>query len=447
MAFSARFVTHASTPIMIAYHRHLRATWERQVSDNSARHTLGGSDPEQEKDLRDCLAHFHDYAYLVSHPFLDRIPEVRALQDEARVRAFRRITTRLIERLRPSGELAPEDPAWRPYRVLQQRYLMGQEMAAVQVGMQMSKRQLHREQRRGLQALLASLTKSAEQPLGASQGDQDPQDSLRSHVLPDRSAFGPVDVLGQIERAIASVQPLADAQNVTLRIHSAAPSLVIDGYPALFRQLLVGLFSLAIRHTEGSTVSIQAASSDPRYCTVTLEIACPSHSAPEPLAIGSVQTALAQVQQADLDVFETSTGTSIKARWPSRPSQETVLLVEDNPDLVSLMTVYLREQGYTVVAVSDSLTATEQIRGRMPDYVVLDVVLQGIDGWELLRQLKADERTREIPVVICSVLQEPELANALGADAYLPKPITPADLRQCLDRLAEQRRGLSARPR
>lgn len=56
--------------------------------------------------------------------------------------------------------------------------------------------------------------------------------------------------------------------------------------------------------------------------------------------------------------------------------------------------------------------------------IILDVLMPGEDGWELLMEFKANESTRDIPVVICSVFSEPQLARNLGAAAYLPKPVT-----------------------
>jgi CheY-like chemotaxis protein len=59
-----------------------------------------------------------------------------------------------------------------------------------------------------------------------------------------------------------------------------------------------------------------------------------------------------------------------------------------------------------------------------PDVINLDVMMPGIDGWELLQRLKTLRETHLIPVIICSVIYDPELAFALGASQYGPKPVT-----------------------
>jgi CheY-like chemotaxis protein len=67
-----------------------------------------------------------------------------------------------------------------------------------------------------------------------------------------------------------------------------------------------------------------------------------------------------------------------------------------------------------------------------PTVIILDVLLPQEDGWELLMSLRADDRTRDIPVIVCSVLREPQLARSLGASAHLPKPVTQGALLEAL---------------
>ena len=67
----------------------------------------------------------------------------------------------------------------------------------------------------------------------------------------------------------------------------------------------------------------------------------------------------------------------------------------------------------------------------------MDVMMPKVDGWELLLSLKAGVETRDIPIIICSVLNEPEMALALGAAAYIPKPVIQGDLLRALAPWAE----------
>lgn len=105
-------------------------------------------------------------------------------------------------------------------------------------------------------------------------------------------------------------------------------------------------------------------------------------------------------------------------------SDRSMLLVVDNHlDFTQLVTRYLAGDEWDVVSAVDVDRAFSIAQARHPRAVLLDVVIPGRDGWDLLSQLKASHSTRDIPVVICSILAEPEVALTLGAAAYLRKPI------------------------
>jgi signal transduction histidine kinase/DNA-binding response OmpR family regulator len=101
----------------------------------------------------------------------------------------------------------------------------------------------------------------------------------------------------------------------------------------------------------------------------------------------------------------------------------TVLVIEDDPSVVRLLREYLEPAGYRVEAATTGEAGLEAMRTEPPVAVVLDVLLPGIDGWEVLRRAKNDGRLRAIPVVILTVLDERDVGLALGAADYLVKPV------------------------
>ncbi len=70
-----------------------------------------------------------------------------------------------------------------------------------------------------------------------------------------------------------------------------------------------------------------------------------------------------------------------------------------------------------------------------PDLIILDVMMPTMDGWQVLRSLKQNPGTEKIPIIVCSVLKEPELAISLGARAYLKKPVDRLELLATLERI------------
>ena len=117
------------------------------------------------------------------------------------------------------------------------------------------------------------------------------------------------------------------------------------------------------------------------------------------------------------------------------PAGRTVLVVDDDPDVISLFRRYLEEQGYQVIGATDAVEALRLAWEERPYAITLDIVLPGEDGWTVLRALKEDSATREIPVIICSVVQDEDTGFSLGAADYLTKPVSREALLSALERL------------
>jgi putative two-component system response regulator len=108
-----------------------------------------------------------------------------------------------------------------------------------------------------------------------------------------------------------------------------------------------------------------------------------------------------------------------------------VLVVDDNPDTMTLMRELLETQGYSVVAVADASQAETEIRRELPDLILSDVIMPGKSGYELCRELKSDPATRLIPFVLITGLADREdklRGIEAGADDFLNKPIFSEEL-------------------
>jgi GAF domain-containing protein/DNA-binding response OmpR family regulator len=124
-----------------------------------------------------------------------------------------------------------------------------------------------------------------------------------------------------------------------------------------------------------------------------------------------------------------------KTQEEGRRSDRVILAIDDDAQVIALYERYLQPQGFQVIALTDPLQAKERIRQLRPFAVTLDIMMPGKDGWTLLNELKTDPETRDIPVIICSILEEEEKGFSLGAADYLVKPILEDDLLNALNRL------------
>jgi signal transduction histidine kinase/CheY-like chemotaxis protein len=157
-----------------------------------------------------------------------------------------------------------------------------------------------------------------------------------------------------------------------------------------FCQMMGGDISVTSEHGRGSTFTVRL----PR--NVSEPAAAPSHAAERRAPAG--------------DVASSHEGT-------------VVLVVDDDQNTRDLLTRGLQKEGFEVRAVSSGQHGLELARELKPDAITLDVLMPGMDGWAVLKALKADEQTREIPVIMVSMSDDREIGGSLGASDFLPKPI------------------------
>ncbi len=122
-----------------------------------------------------------------------------------------------------------------------------------------------------------------------------------------------------------------------------------------------------------------------------------------------------------------------------------MLLVEDDPDGRRMYAEWLRTAGFVVEEAHNGLQALERAFDVHPDLIVVDLNIPGIDGFELTRRLRQDERTSDVPVLAvtgyAAFAAEPDRAQRAGCDAVLQKPCSPDLLERALRTLAAERRS------
>lgn len=115
----------------------------------------------------------------------------------------------------------------------------------------------------------------------------------------------------------------------------------------------------------------------------------------------------------------------------------TILVADDDADVLALVGVRLERDGHRVITAGDGRAALTLATGRRPDLAVLDVMMAGLDGYEVVRAIRANDATCEMPVILLTArVQEDDRARgvAAGADFYLEKPFSPNALRDCVQR-------------
>ena len=113
---------------------------------------------------------------------------------------------------------------------------------------------------------------------------------------------------------------------------------------------------------------------------------------------------------------------------PAKPDAKTILLVEDNPHNRKIFSGMLTHHGFRVREAETGELALQMVKEELPDLILMDLSIPGIDGWECTRRLKADPNTKTVPIIALTahaMRGDEDRARAAGCDGYLSKPISP----------------------
>lgn len=161
--------------------------------------------------------------------------------------------------------------------------------------------------------------------------------------------------------------------------------------------------------------------------TIELPRIAPAVLAPSGLgSVGDSQSAANSAINTDVIRGGTIRGEAIRG---------TVLAIDDNPDALDLISRSLSKDGYRVIMATSGEAGLVLARSHRPDIITLDVMMPQMNGWQVLAAIKADVHLSTTPVVLLSVVENNEIAMALGATDCLTKPIDWGKLQVCLDRL------------
>jgi CheY-like chemotaxis protein len=110
------------------------------------------------------------------------------------------------------------------------------------------------------------------------------------------------------------------------------------------------------------------------------------------------------------------------------PARIPILIVEDGPEAVAVYRSFLKDSPFQMIATGTTREAEELLETLQPAAIILDIMLRSETSWSFLARLKADSRTRDIPVLVVSTIEDQAKGYQLGADRYLLKPIGRAQL-------------------
>ena len=120
-------------------------------------------------------------------------------------------------------------------------------------------------------------------------------------------------------------------------------------------------------------------------------------------------------------------------------NEKKILCIEDEAEMIDLIRLILGRRGFDVQGATGGLDGIKKVKATLPDLVLLDLMMPDMDGWEVYQQMKADETTRNIPVIVVTAKAQ-NIDKVLGlhiakVDDYITKPFSPAELLASVERI------------
>lgn len=338
-----------------------------------------------------------------------------------------------IERLKPHPNAPAAGRSDRLYQVLTQRYVYGETQEAVAEKLHITARHLRREQNDAVQLLARLLWQEPVNPTPMPPAEA-PPDGWSAQLRQELTALqkgGPTvtaDVGETIQRVVELLAPVLHPSGVELGMTRQLTGLAVAVQPTGLRQLLVRAITEWARHLAGGEIEISAA-----QASGEVQIRLTGSPAPIDYLPGDplLQELLSQFD-GSLTVEQSENHTGLMLALDAAPPLR-VLVVDDNEDLHHFYRRFVANTRYQIISLTDGKDLLEKLAEVQPDAVVLDVMLPNVDGWELLAQLRQHPLGQRLPVLVCSVIQEETLARALGATAYIRKPVGRSSLLQALN--------------
>jgi len=397
------------------------------------------------------LSHLYDPASLQNHPLVSMLSLDASTDHVTRAQGVRRILLECLEMLKPEMRESERAKAARAYAILTYRYVDGLSMEEIADKLALSLRQTYREHEKGIKAVASLLWDRIQREKGT--GHPAPEtapvvadrlEAVQAEVNRLRQAGGisepmnPGEVLEGVRALLAPIIRQTGTQ-IQMPPPDAWPTVIADR--VMLRQAFLNLLSHALYSTGGNlTITVLRG---PVNLTVNVreepsgvprQPAGSGAAAQDPEKIGlAVARALIEAQGGYLEVREQDGPWEAQISLPV-PGQQIVLVIDDNADIVALFQRYLGGHKVSVVGATDGEQALRLAAELQPQVITLDVMMPQQDGWEILQRLKDSPDTQHIPVVVCSVLNEPQLAFSMGASAYVTKPISQVALLTTLQR-------------
>jgi len=392
--------------------------------------------PEFIQQIKNFLDHLYDFPYQQKQTLVIPAETGEPLLEIAGPKV-RKLLLDALEKIGEEKSLAFRSSQARYYNLLRLHYIEGMGVNDVARELGLSQRQTYRDLRAADEVIASvvwsqlveqmssaetAATAAAPATATAAAAPEPPAETAEQPPLQ------PTNLNELVTTVFDIVRPLAASHQVELLLSLPERPAVVPTYPMVARQVITGLLSMAVQKALPHPLEITLSASG-RECTLRLSFrAAPSAGGPMPERFADPSIGVYAQNLGWRITDQVKAGQQVEIEVAMQTYRRTCLIIDDHPGFVDLMERYMDSSVVHIASADTGPKGIELARQLHPDVIILDIMIPEMDGWQVLQTLHSAPATKSIPIIVCSVFYDPNLAQTLGAADVLKKPIRKEDL-------------------
>lgn len=382
--------------------------------------------------VKDALSNMFDYAALEIHPLINAGIRPPFEYKGSRGDYLKSVLLECINSLKPRDiDFDYFSIEWRSYVILSQRYIENVNSPELAKKLLLGERQIRRSQKKAIRAVALILWDRIH-----TQKDSLPDETETNSFVINREVIN----LNQVVQSIIDLfQNNFERESVVVEFDPSRDSLIVNSDRIILRQIIIRIFNFLLQKTDCRYIrlSIEQQSED-----VHLRFDLPDMPFEMEQFLTLLHSEENQISQwlnelnMQLEGMHSPQGFHLVVRFIGQ-EKKLILVVDDQEPALKMYERYLSRTNYKIYGLSKATKVLYKAIELNPALILLDIMMPKLDGWEVLQSLRLNEKTKHIPIIVCSAWGEPELAKSLGANYFLRKPIVQKELLEILERVIE----------
>ena len=381
------------------------------------------------RQVRELLRHLYDFPFLQRQILVLPSSEIGHPPIELSGQRVRKLVLDALEKIGAEKSLPFRSSHARIYNLLRLRYIEGMEVKQVAQELGLSQRQVYRDLCSGDEHIASIIWENLCDLPNIREKEISTETGIEGSHLRTEPKFQPTDMNELVNEVCNTLGPLSAQRSISIDLHLPERSVIIPTDEMIARQVITGLLSQAIQQT--STGSLEA-DLITQGDDCLLQVVFHAMSIPEKRSDPSIDF---YAQNLGWSLHQQVNADQVEIVIKINAFQQTCLVIDDHQGFVELLERYLADYSLHVVASNNGPKGIELSQQLQPKVILLDVMIPEMDGWQILQRLHSTPATRTIPVIVCSVFYDPDLAYTLGAVYVLKKPVRKEELITALKKI------------